>query len=230
MDTKIRYEWMAMVAVALFLWPGQADAQDPWADTVSNDTIVVEDRHVFTAEARGGLGIPVGDLGDVVNTGPAIGGGIGFFLGPRTVLRLDVDYQDLNEQDFDLAEPFDSGPGIQLLSYTGGLEFLLTEPASTGATVTANIGAGGTSFESDEFPTVDDELTEFSESYFTAVGGLKLGADLVENVTLFASGQYYVIFADEDDTDVFALFREDDPEGFDTVSSIPLTLGLRVQF
>lgn len=75
---------------------------------------------------------------------------------------------------------------------------------------------------------VGDVVNEFSETYFTANGGLRVGYDIGENLNVFVDGQAYLMFTDEEDTAVFEAF---DPgiDAFDTAWTIPVTAGLRIR-
>lgn len=129
-------------------------------------------------------------------------------------------------------------PDIDVYRYTGGVVGRLT-PRESPWSVTANLGAGGVTYDSDEFeggavfnPATGERTDDFSQTYFSTTGGLKIGYDLSERLAVFAGGQAYLDFTDEDDTAVFGTVvpAEADADGFDTAWSLPVQAGVKIRF
>lgn len=215
----------ASVAV-LFLalvWPLQADAQQ---DPTFEDLDTEEERS-FSLDGRAGIANPIGDLDDIADEGPALGLGLTFHASPRVGLRLDGNWAFFSASEFEAQDPFE-GPELEFLHYTAGLDLELTDPETSTVHITLNGGLGGASIRSDAF-TVAGTQDEFDENYFTTHTGLRLATSVAESVRLFADGQYFWVFSDEDDTGAFNTLTIDD-QTFDQLNSLPVTLGLRVSF
>ncbi|MFW6193350.1 MAG: hypothetical protein ACOC83_07670 [Gemmatimonadota bacterium] len=188
----------------------------------------------WTVEGRGGISVPAGDLADVFDVGPSFGAGIGYRVHPRVTLRVDGDVGILSGAD-DLATGTEA-PDTRLWHYNGGVEVELTEPGASRWNVTANLAGGATTFDGDDFepavtnPATGESVTDFSETYFTANGGLKVGYDVTPSVNVFAGGQWYLAFTDEEDTAVFSALSPSEIDAFDTASEIPVVVGVRASF
>lgn len=203
--------WIPVLAalIALAWLPSGATAQSKWA-----------------FEAQGGVGIPVSDLADLTDPGVTFGVGVAYWLSSRLAIRVDGDVEILNGKDS--SGPGSEGPDINLFHYNGGLQLALTPPDASAWSIRLNAGAGATTFDSDEF-SASGSTVDFSETYFTVNGGLAIGYDVSQNVSIFLDGQWYLAFTDEEDTAIFAEINpEIDAMGFDTASSVPLTLGIRI--
>lgn len=221
--TTKRVSTIAATAAGALLLAGLADgaaaqaADQPWV-----------------VEGRGGISVPAGDLADVFDVGPTFGGGVGYKVHPRVTLRVDGDVGILSGSD-ELATAAEA-PDTRLWHYNGGVEVELTQPGASRWDVTANLAGGGTTFSSDDFepavtnPVTGETVTDFSETYFTANGGLKIGYDVTPSVNVFAGGQWYLAFTDEEDTAVFSALSPSEIDAFDTASEIPITAGVRVKF
>lgn len=188
----------------------------------------------WVLEGRGGISVPAGNLADVFDVGPGLGAGIGYRVHPRVALRIDGDVGILSGAD-DLATGTEA-PDTRLWHYNGGVEFELTPPEASRWEVTANLAGGATTFSGDDFaqpltnPVTGETVTDFSETYFTANGGLKVGYDISPSVNVFAGGQWYLAFTDEDDTAVFSALSPSEIDAFDTASEIPIVVGLKARF
>ena len=182
----------------------------------------------ISVEARGGIAIPTSDLSDLADSGPSFGVGINFPLNNRLSLRVDGDVDLLSGNDASGTGP--EGPDINLYHYGAGLEYALVEQGASRWGIDINVGAGATTFDADDFDVMGTTV-DFSETYFTANGGLTLNYRVSPSVNVFLGGQAFIMFADEDDTAVFAAINSDiDPAGFDNVVTIPVTAGFQVFF
>ncbi|MFW6192310.1 MAG: hypothetical protein ACOC83_02395 [Gemmatimonadota bacterium] len=206
----------AAAAFFLLMLPGDAAAQ------AANGSWVLE--------GRGGISVPAGDLADVFDVGPSFGAGIGYRVHPRVTLRADGDVAILSGND-DLATP---APDTRLWHYNGGVELELTRPGASPWDLTVNLAGGATTFSGDDFtetvtnPVTGESVTDFSETYFTANGGLKVGYDVTRRINVFVGGQWYLAFTDEDDTAVYSALNPE-IEAFDTASEIPIVVGLKAK-
>jgi len=182
----------------------------------------------FSVEPRAGIAIPAGDLSDVADVGPGVGLGLSYKLTNRLALRLDGDVDILSGLDASGTGP--EGPDATIYHYGAGLEYALLDPTTNRWAIDVNLGAGASTFDVDDF-SVGGNVVDFSETYFTANGGIQVGYDVTPAVNVFGRGQAFLMFTDEDDTAVFNAFSPDiDPAGFDTALSIPLSVGVAIYF
>lgn len=187
----------------------------------------VDGQSRFTFEGGGGVSIPVGPLNDMASVGSSLSGSIGYRLIPRLAFRLDFAANFL--EGINSSENGIAGPDLNLYQYTGGFEFEFTDPRHSKWHVILNAGAGATTFDTDEF-TLNGVDQDFTESYFTTNAGLGIGYEVSSDVDLFFKIQWYVAFTDEEDTAIFSEINPlIDPEGFETASVIPVTLGFRIK-
>lgn len=184
----------------------------------------------WSIDARGGVAVPAGDLSDAVDVGPTFGLGIAYRVHPRVSIRVDGDLDIYSGADLQTGAGTFELPDLNLWHYNAGVGIELTEPGASRWDVTANLGAGATTFDGDAFTTSGGTTVEgLSETYFTANGGLKFGYDVHPNVNVYAGGQWYLAFTDEEDT-AGLTGGTGQGEGLDTASSLPLTLGVKLKF
>lgn len=205
--------------------PAQADAQ--MSDFGPDSRFVIE--------VRGGGAFPLSDLGDVQDPGYTVGAGLGYQVNERITLRADGELSVLSAADVPAGGL--ELPDMRLWHYTGGAEVAVLPAGNSPLSVSVNVGAGATTFDTDQFgeivinPVTENSEADFNEVYFTANGGLKVAYSVSPRVDVFAGGQAYLSFADEEDTAVFSEFTPDAPaDGFDTVWSVPVHGGFRVHF
>jgi hypothetical protein len=184
----------------------------------------------WSFKGEGGIAIPVSDLNDFQKVGATFGIGAAYWFTPRIAVRVDGDVGLL--QGDDLAGGVEA-PNLTLWHYNGGLELRLTDPRRSPLEGTVNAGAGATTMTTENrVVTLPDGGTfdgnDFTETYFTANGGLQVGYDVSPNVNIFVNGQVYLIATSEDDTAAFEVL---DPgiQRFSEAWSIPLTAGLRIK-
>lgn len=207
------------VAVALAVVPSPVFAQDDG------------EAAQFSVEARSGFSFPAGELKSLVDPGPTIGGGLGYDFHPNFGVRADVDVGFLQE-DHDLAGQ--ALPPMTALHLNGGLQVTFDRPdfQDFPLTTTLNLGLGLTRLSVDDSFTngVSAAYNDFTHTYFSVNGGLKLGWDVSEMVNVFASGTSHLVFMHDQDTRVLT----EDPnlalaaEPFETTWIFPVSLGARV--
>lgn len=220
MTSRTRFLGTALtLAFALALVPLASPAQAQMMGETSK----------WSIDGRGGIAVPAGDLSDAVDVGPTFGLGIAYRVHPRVSIRVDGDVDVYSGADVQTAAGTVELPDLNLWHYNAGVGVELTEPGASRWDVTANVGAGATTFDGDAFTTNGTTVDGLSETYFTANGGLKFGYDVSRNVNVYAGGQWYLAFTDEEDTAGLTPGGQQG-SGLDTASSIPLTLGLKLKF
>lgn len=194
----------------------------------------------YSLDARGGIALPVGDLGDVADPGVTVGAGFAYFLNPRFALRIDGNVDFLGGTDPG-ATAASEAPDITSFRYLGGFEVHLTRPSESGAMFTIGASAGGITFNSDQF-VVDDvgvdsqgnfideagarTTAAFQDTYFTVAGNVRLGLNASQLVTVFVGGDIQWMFLDENDS--FPLARFYGVQPFDSGLLIPIQGGIRI--
>ena len=222
---KVGYKKLGLVlgaVAALALMPARADAQ-----FVSYSPIF------WSFEASGGIALPMGDLGDNATSGATVAIGASYFLNPRLALRADGSLDFLGKSDLAVSDP-----SLQVWHFLGGFEYHISDPMSD-LMFTIGASAGGVTFDSKVFQVSDypsqGAVTTgaFDQTFFAAKGGLKLGYNFARQAqtgtpiaTIFINGDFHLMFAKEDKTEVFAAFNGQQP--FGTVYSIPITAGIRI--
>lgn len=192
----------------------------------------------LSVDARGGIAVPTGDLADLVDAGPSFGLGLAYRVHPRVSVRVDGDLDLYGGADFDDPGAVQSGaPDMKFLHFSGGLEYDVLRRDQGHWNVTVNGAGGMTVIDSDSFregpvtnPETQEEEIAFLESYFTANGGLKVGYAVTPMATVYAGAQWYVSFADQEDTAVFRALSPSTVSAFEKAQTVPVTLGLRVSF
>lgn len=181
--------------------------------------------YAWAVEARTGIAVPAGAWSDQnVDAGLAVGMGIAYRVHPRVVLRVDGDWLPYPGHDFEGTPG--TTPGQTVWHLTAGGELELTRPESSRWNVAALLGAGITALPDEEFflgpsPSPPEGSREI---YFTGLGGLRVGYELGRQVRIFVAGRWHLAFTDGEE--IVGILGED----FDTVSSVPVTAGLRVRF
>lgn len=213
---KLLYLFGAAAVLLAPVWPAYAVAQ-----------------HRLSVEGRAGIVAPAGELADLEELGGHVGGGVAVHLHPRVALRVDFDASLLKG-----GKRLESGgraPGINLLHTVGGVEVGVASPrlGNVPLTITANAGAGRTTFDVEVFvvpfdrPEQGGQPFSFVERYLTANAGVKVSTRMSRRLDLVLSGQGYATFTDEEDTALLELLS-DEIQKFDTAWSFPVTVGVRV--
>lgn len=179
---------------------------------------MADERSPWTVNAQGGLAIPTGDLADlpIESTGVGVGLGLAYRVSPRFAIRADAGAEFYGGS-------FAEAPSIRFFRYDAGLEAEVTPPGSP-LDVVVNVGGGFTKWDTER--GVPTPSATFTETYPTVNGGLRVGYDVVAGVNLFARGQWYMQFTDEQETAPLAELSTDLSGGFGTASSAPISLGL----
>lgn len=190
-------------------------------------------------DAKGGIGLPVGDLGDVGDLGPAFNLNINVGLNDRLFIR--------GGGGAELYDGFDAGQNlgaeglneleVNLVHLDAGLLYQLTRPEESGFFATVNATGGVANLN---VPRVETSVgpaaveIDISSLYPSAAVGLTGGYTVSEQVDVYFDAQGYAVFGDEEDTsDLVRVYNdrfEDDLDGLSTIYSVPLTAGVRFHF
>lgn len=195
---------------------------------------------VWTADARAGISVPFGSLGDLVDVGPSFGIGVAREVAPRLALRFDADADFYGGSRFESATALQRrGPDVTLWHLTGSAEVELTDPViPTPWRITASGGLGLTVFDADRWrepvdnprtPQVE-QIRDFSETDFTLAAGARAAYSVNPRLEVYGSLEWFLAFTDEDATAVFTELSGTDVGPFSSASSFPLTIGVRAGF
>ncbi len=223
---KVGYKKLGLIlgGVAAFaLLPVRADAQ------------LVSYSDVFWSfEGSAGLALPMGDLSDNAESGPAFQLAASYFLNPRLALRAEGGLDLMGTKGTTSA----TDPDLQIWHFTGGIEYHLTDPTGN-TTIAFDLGVGGATFDTgifqvNDFPSTGATSTGgFQNTYMAGNLGLKLGYNFARHgatgvpmATIFIQGDLHVMFADEADSALYAAINNQ--PGFGTVLLIPVTAGIRI--
>lgn len=180
-------------------------------------------------EGRGGIAVPGPDLSDLQDIGGNAAVGIAYQLHPRLALRVDgsVDIlQGKNLSDEGILLPV---PDMTLWHYVGGVDLRLTSPGASRFDVTTTLEAGATTLDTDTFVSGENAGLDFSQTYFSAAGGLQVGYVVRPDIRLFIGGEAHLVLTDEDETIVFRTFSSEVAQsGFDSVWTFPVQAGISV--
>lgn len=198
---------------------GAAEAQRPPPEAPT----LADQVRSFFVEAEGGVAIPGGDLGDFGETGPSVGLAAGYRLNERVTLRADISTNRLTGIRAD-------DPDTNLIHYTGGVAYDIVDPTTRPLSLTARLGAGATTVDSDPVgePTVTEPV-ELGSTSFSAVGAVRAAYDLSTRITFFGSAGARYFGVDEAETRRLANALSG-VESFGSAWTFPLAAGLKVGF
>lgn len=182
--------------------------------------------HPISFGVRLGPSIPVGDLADLTTTGFAVRADGNYWLSDLFAVGLDAGVDVLSNNDEDSRISADT----RLWQY--GIQAVVKPTANDAKwNILAIGGVGGTTFDTDSFvsdPDGDATFEDFRETYLRVNGEVDVSYRFNDDVSLGVRSGVVVVFADEDDTAVFARGNPGvDP--FDTAVTIPITVALNVR-
>lgn len=191
-------------------------------------------------DARGGIGLPVGNLGSIADAGPAFNVGAAFGVADRFFIRVTGGAEMY--EGVEIGEPL-GNEGINELEldlihfHAGGLYFVVPREDGDRLSVSLEGTAGLSNLHVPRLAaSVGTDAVEFriSELYFSASGGASVAYAVHEQVDLFLDGHAFVVFGDESDTAEMVQVvnsvpgEQVDPLG--TMWSVPVTAGVRLHF
>lgn len=191
----------------------------------------------ISIEGHGGVGFPAGALLDLQNSGPAFGASGTYWLTERVGIRAGGDVQLFSGKEggeISNVNGISTVPDFTTFHFHGGLDVRVSPPEETSWDVRVNLGAGGASLTTEEFPsgaTPPADASDFSETVFALNTGLRLGYAPTDRLNLFVLGQGLFAFTDEQEMNVFTQFDEGlDPNSISSVWSVPLQAGVEYHF
>jgi hypothetical protein len=150
-----------------------------------------QEQSSWTVEARGGSSIPAGDLDELNDGGALLGLGVGYGYSSRVLLRLDGNFEMLNE---DRSREVVL-PRAYLWHLHAGVELALTDPTTSVWKARVRGGLGGTIYDTKRIGTTGDD---FLDTNFSVSGALSLGRMVTEGFEVGGFGGINLIFTDKD--------------------------------
>lgn len=178
-----------------------------------------EDTDTWELGLRAGFASPKGDLGDLGDDGVFVGAGLGYGVGPRVALRVEVGFENLERGGRPRTLGGVRGPRIDVWHLLAGPELILTEPTATPWSVALTVEAGASYLDVTASLGESGGVPAQTGWKTTGYAGLVVGYELTRSLMVFARSGGYVMLGDARDPDDF-LGKE---------ASLENTLGLRVR-
>ena len=175
-------------------------------------------------EATTGLSIPARNISKYVDVGPQFGIRVAYPIAPKLYLGAQTGLELFPGTE---VVPLEKAPDVSAWRYQGGIEAIMLPPTPHGWTMTANLDVGATTLTSDKFvPVNGTDKMDYSNTFVSAAGGLRVGYAISPRVTIFADGEAHWIGATKKKTEDLAQFDHSHLFPFDSAVTIPLTIGL----
>lgn len=165
-----------------------------------------------------GVSLPVGTYGDYFAFGPNFGLDVGYPLGDRLQVLLDLDLDFLNDGAT-------YAPDGKAWRYRLGLQGDLI--GGDGARLTGHLGAGATTVRTDELVFRDDitRSERISGTRFTGTGGLRFGIETPDGLTWWLGADLNWSPVPDEDAQLLREVLLDDLEPLDSETTVGISLG-----
>lgn len=185
----------------------------------------------FGFDAGAGVAIPAGQLGEVVDAGASLGGGVTYHLDRRFGLWGAVDVQWMAGAEDDLGTVFPdmrilhAGVGGELNVF-GGYD-LRDDPHPRPFVTTLRLGLGFTDFATES--TLDggaDSPVDYDAMDLSFQGGLTAGWQASPRVKVYLGSTVHMALTEREETAAFAALSPE-VDTFDVAWLVPLHAGVR---
>ncbi len=173
-----------------------------------------------------GIAVPVGELRDLNDPGLAVGAEVGYQINPRISIRVLGDADFL--QDRTLSGTL-IGPHTRLWHYTAGVAAHVLDPDRSRISILVSGGAGASTLDTDDFQIGSDPSEDFTETYFTADGGIRFGYTFSRKLSTFVGGQAFLVTTDKADTERLAAIDPTRLSPFSTAWTFPVMAGFTLR-
>lgn len=206
-ENLVRSVGAAAVAAALLLAGGrQAQAQD------------------YSVELGAGVSIPMAELEDTWQVGPSFGLGVVREVSDRVSVRADGELAFNAGKEFGATE----APDLTQFRYTGGVEMRFTEDDVPNWYTVLGVGAGAVSMGTDDFQLPGGDFADFTATYFTAYGAVRVGYRVNPGLAFALRSRLYLTTMSREETDEFGAVTGGAVDGFEEEWTLPTQL--RVEF
>lgn len=180
----------------------------------------------------GGVALPAGELGDVLDAGASLGAGVSYHITRHLGLWGGADVQFMSGHTDDSGATFPdtrllhAGIGGELTLFSG--YDLRDDPDPTPFTTTFRIGVGISSLDTED--TLDGGSpapVALDETYLSFQGGVSAGYQATRRVAVVAGSTAHLMLTDREDTRGLAAVSPE-VEVFDVAWSIPVYAGVRI--
>lgn len=181
----------------------------------------------FGLDAGVGVDIPMAEMQDAWQVGPSFGLGLVGAVSDRIAVRAD------GELAFNAGSEFANGneaPDLTQFRYTGGVEMRFTDPEVENWYTVLGVGAGGASMSTDDFLLPGGQVAEFSETYFTAYGAVRVGYRVSPRVAFSVRSRLYLTTMSRDDSQAFDQLSDGEVNGFEEEWTLPIQLRTELTF
>lgn len=178
----------------------------------------------FGVEAGAGVSIPMDELEETWGVGPSFGLGVVREVSDRMSVRADGELAFNPGEDFGATE----APDLTQFRYTGGVEMRFTEADVPSWYTVLGVGAGAVSMGTDDFVLPGGDLAEFTATYFTAYGALRVGYRVNPRLSFSLRSRLYLTTMNREETDEFGAVTGGAVNGFEEEWTLPTQL--RVEF
>lgn len=179
----------------------------------------------FSVESQGGVALPASRLADLTDAGANVGLQFAYHVRPTVTLNLIGDVDFLNGQRLSNSA---RSPDMRLWHYGLGVEKRFKPAGMKKVSIAASLGAGATTFASDEFGATSSRR-DFNQTYFSTNGGLRLGYAVNRSVTTFVGSKAYWMNTDRKDTAALAALDPASVKSFSSAWTIPVVAGVNVK-
>lgn len=189
----------------------------------------LESQQGFSFDARGGIALPAGGIGDLTDPGPSFGLRVGHSLGERFDVGVRGEVDLLPGADLSTGT---AAPDMTIWRYGLGLESVLLSSPESRWSLFSELGLGATTFDTDAFMLSDGEEPsegEFSETYLTPSLGLRIGFEVSPRVSLHLGATGHWMNIDAEDTEILQRLDPTVLSTFSSAWSVPVTFGVKVR-
>lgn len=216
----------APAVVLLLLSAAPASAQDPWEPrNPSHEYPDFGNEALVSVDVRGGPTLPAGQVGAMLKLGSSWGGSATAHLTRWLGVRADFDV-DVMPGGTDSAGV--RYPGMTVTRLQAGVEANFLQQRTDYLPLTSTFAlTGGLAWMDADNDFGDVPAAAFHHLYAGFTGRVNVGYQATEKVNLFVAPEATVVFANSNDTAVFAA-RSGAVDSFDAAWLFPLRAGVRV--
>lgn len=199
----------AVAAMLVLAGAGEARAQD------------------FGMDVGAGVSFPMGNLADVWDPGASLGLGLVAHVSPKVAVRADGDLAFQPGRDVGAGRV---APDLTEFRYTGGVEVRFTEPEVEDWYTVLGLGLGAVSMNTDSFRLPGGQTVDFSSTYLTTYGAVRIGYRVSPHVAFSLRGRLYLTAMDRADTQVFRALSPGQVEVLEDEWTLPVQLRTEITF
>ena len=177
-------------------------------------------------EGRAGVAVPTGRLAKIADAGPNVGIQLARPIGDRVALDLRGDVDMLQGTRLSSHK----APNVRLWRYGAGIETRILPVQAGRWALTADLGVGATTMDTDEFTSPDNQSRrDFTETYFTSGAGIRLQYEVNSRVSTHLGAGAQWASTNPDETRALQAIDPTRIRQFSSAWSVPVTMGVKVR-